>query len=125
MKDFTLGEDEFNRLECDRIVRIVRIFGDQTGEFTAFDEFLEQGPSKQLDLLFGLDLELFQVLAAQVARDAHAGISMRRLDQYREAQTPGDALHILDAVDHHPVGDGYVRLLCIGLHFLTGGIKEA
>ena len=64
LERFTLRENELNRLESDRVVRIIRIFSDETGEFTSFDELLQQSAPKKLDLLFGLHLELLEILTA-------------------------------------------------------------
>jgi len=64
LERFARGENEFNRLEGDGVVGIIRIFSDQACEFAAFDELLEQSATKQLYLLPGLAFELFEILTA-------------------------------------------------------------
>ena len=36
---FTRGKDEFHRLKCNRIIGVIRIFRDETGELAPFNEF--------------------------------------------------------------------------------------
>ena len=51
LERFTLGEDEFNWLECDGVVLIIGIFRDETGELASFDELFQECASEFFDLL--------------------------------------------------------------------------
>src|SRR6266540_819029 len=62
LERFSFRENEFYGLECNGTVGIIGIFRDETGELASFDEFFEEGASELFNFLFGLDLELLQIL---------------------------------------------------------------
>src|ERR1043166_6473592 len=84
LERFAFREDEFNRPERDRIIWIIGVFRNQTGELASFNEFFEKRAPEFLNLMGGLNLELLHILTTRLASDTNTSISVRRFNQHGE-----------------------------------------
>mmetsp|Transcript_1330 Transcript_1330/g.2516 ORF Transcript_1330/g.2516 Transcript_1330/m.2516 type:complete len:318 (+) Transcript_1330:872-1825(+) len=92
------GKLGLDGLECEGLGEVVRIFGDEDGELSAFDELFDEGAAEVGDHLRGHLLQLLEVVDPRFLGHSYGAVAVVMLDNHRIVQRavgPSDAVAVV------------------------------